>query len=184
MASIKVIFRTSSPQDCEGTLYYRIIHKRKVRQIHTGIRISKSEWNEEECMVTLSGTASRQEYLNAVQNKLDENVTRLKRVVNALDNAGTEYTASDVVEQYHKSDTVIGFISFARKLISENKDMGKVSAVAHYSSALNSFIRYHGESEVSFDEFDSKLMAGYEHHLKTLNLTPNTISFYMRKLLT
>lgn len=182
MASIKVIFRASSPKEREGTLYYRIIHKRKVRQIHTGNRISRGEWNDNESRIVISGTASRQEYLNAVQKKLDDNMKRLERIVSTLDNSGKEYTAGDVAEQYLNTDTVVGFISFARKIMAENKEMGKASALEHCTSAINSLIRFHGEEEIPFDEFDSKLMTAYECHLKGLNLTPNTISYYMRKL--
>lgn len=182
MASIKVIFRASSPKEREGTLYYRIIHKRKVKQIHTGNRINRNEWNDEESRVIVSGTAARQEYLNVVQKKLNDNLARLESIVSSLDKSGKDYAASVVAEMYLSSDTVVGFISFTRKLIDENKEMGKRSAVDHYTSALNSFIRFHGEGELSFDEFDNKLMCAYECHLKGIGLTPNTISYYMRKL--
>lgn len=35
MASIKVKFRPSTVADNEGTIYYQIIHERKVRQLLT-----------------------------------------------------------------------------------------------------------------------------------------------------
>lgn len=182
MASIKVIFRASSPKGHEGTLYFRIIHKRIVHQIHTDNHISRDEWNETESSIIISGASSRQEYLKAVQKKLDDNKGRLERIVSTLDHSSKEYTARDVAEQYLKSDKVAGFISFAYKIMEEDKEMGKTSALEHNSSALNSFIRFHGEGELSFDEFDSKLMTAYECHLKSLGLTPNSTSFYMRKL--
>lgn len=184
MASIKIIFRPSSPKENEGTLYYRIIHKRKMRQIHSGIRIARDEWSQEDCNVVLTCTPSRKEYLDAVRKTLDMNVMKLQRIIAALDNSAKEYTAADVAGQYLHADTVSGFMSFARKIIAENREMNKISAVAHYSSALNSFIRFHGEAELPFDEFNSKLMCGYECYLKNIDLTLNTISYYMRKLRT
>lgn len=182
MTSVKVIFRASSPTGKEGALYFRIIHKRKVRQLHTGSRIARDEWDEKGCNVIQAGTPSRLDYLISVQKKLDENTKRLEQIIDCLDNSGREYSVDEIVEQYLISPTVAGFISFTRKLIAESRMMGKTSAAEHYSTALNSFIRFHGNEDIPFDNFDSSLMIGYESYLKELNITPNTISFYMRKL--
>lgn len=45
MASIKVKFRPSTIADREGTIYYRIIHERKVRQLLSYYR----EFSYESC---------------------------------------------------------------------------------------------------------------------------------------
>lgn len=79
-------------------------------------------------------------------------------------------------------NTVTGFISFARDLIAECRAIGKASAAGHYSTALNSFIRFHGCQETPFDEFDTTLIIAYEHYLIDSGLAPNTTSYYMRKL--
>ena len=39
MATVKVKFRASSVATKEGTLFYQVIHKRIVRQIHTGYKL-------------------------------------------------------------------------------------------------------------------------------------------------
>lgn len=184
MASVKVIFRASSASQPTGTLYYRIIHKRIVRQIHTGIHIARQEWDNEKCMVipSLRASDTRREYLLMVKKKIRENLIRLECIIRSFERSGKEYTATNVVESYAATDTVVGFITFTHALIKEYKNMGNASAVAHYSSALNSFKRFHGEMELPFEEFDSKLMESYECYLKRLTLTPNTISYYMRKL--
>lgn len=182
MASIKVIFRASSPQSSEGTLYYRVIQKRKVRQIHTGIRISREEWDEPSSAVSVKGETTRQEQLKAIQKRLRDNLTRLEIIVAALDRDGKEYSAEMVAEQYLSPDAVVGFISFARKVIARCKEIGKVIAADHYTTALNSFIRFNGDEEISFDEIDSQLIERYEQYLKGNDLCPNTISYYMRKL--
>lgn len=182
MASIKVIFRASSPKAFDGTLYYRIIHKRKVRQIHTGLRISCYEWDRTEGNVIVSGAVTRQEYLNAVREKLAGDLKRLSIIVSNFDNSGRDYTAHDVADQFQNADAVVGFVSFARRYISERNEMGRTSEAQHCTSALNSFIRFHGEDELAFDELNSKLMMQYECHLKGLDLMPNTTSYYMRKL--
>jgi len=182
MATIKVIFRASSPGESEGTLYFRILHKRKVRQIHTGNRVAKNEWDNERESIRDDVNPARREYLKAVTDKLKENRRRLERIVDRLDKAGKEYTSAEVVERYSVSDTVVGFLSFGRKLVAENRRMGRISAAEHYSSALNSLVRFKGETDVAFDDFDSLFVSGYECYLKSIGLCPNTTSYYMRKL--
>lgn len=43
MATVKVKFRASSVATKEGTLFYQVIHKRIVRQIHTGYKLFPAE---------------------------------------------------------------------------------------------------------------------------------------------
>lgn len=184
MTTLKVIFRSSSTIGCEGTLYFRIIHKRKVRQIHTGHRILKSEWDSEKNEVKVSDDSGRKEYLVTVKNHLKENLQRLQLIIGTLDKSGKEYESDDIVNCYQSADTITGFISFARSVITEFKSMGKLSAAGHFSSALNSFIRFNGENEISLDGLDSKIILSYEQHLKSNGLCRNTTSYYMRKLRT
>lgn len=182
MATIKVIFRVASRGREEGTLYYRIIHRRKVRQIHTGNRILQKEWDEKEGRVVIGGSPTRKEYLCAMQAHLNDCIRRLNGIVEALENGGADYTSDDVVQQYAHADAAVGFISFARSLIADCKNIGRLSASEHYSSALNSFIRFYGDRELPFEEFDCRLIDGYEQFLRESDLTPNTTSYYMRKL--
>ncbi len=182
MASIRVIFKDVPHIEREGKLYYRIIHKRKVRHIHTGHAITRDEWDPKSRQVVVAGTEARCEYLNRVSNKLKENLARLERIATSLEQSGKEYSAADIVERYSSSDTVVGFISFARKIIAENRQMGKLSMSEHYSTTLNSLIRFHGEAELSFEEFDYRLVQRYEQYLKNAGLCPNSTSYYMRKL--
>lgn len=52
MATIKVKFRPSTVADREGTIYYQIIHERKVRQLLTDYKVFPPEWDESRAMVT------------------------------------------------------------------------------------------------------------------------------------
>lgn len=182
MATIKVIYRESSNGFGEGTLFYRIIHKRKSRQIHTGYRVERNEWDgESESIVANTGNC-RSDFLKSAHSRLELGKTRLQQIVAAIEKTGVEYTVDDVVEKFLAPDAVIGFLSYTRNLISRLKQMGKTRCAEHYTAALNSFIRFRGDVEVTFEEFDSNLLQGYECFLKKDGLIPNSISYYMRNL--
>lgn len=113
---------------------------------------------------------------------LTDDLSRFKEIIMRLDRAGSPYTASKVVELYVSPTNCGGFIAFARKLIRELKQIGKRRTAETYTTALNSFVRFHGESDLLFEELDSNLMIEYETYLKEHNVCPNSSSFYMRNL--
>lgn len=182
MAKIKIIFRFSSYEKNEGTLYYRVIHRQRVRQIHIGIILRSDEWDESAGRVIVKGSYSRRHYLRTVQERLNESSARLRSIVLDFERKRKEYSSEDVASSYFSGSAVKGFFSFTRKLIEEIRIIGKSSAAEHFSSTLNSLVRFCGLDELPFERFDSRLMVSYEEHLKSVGLTPNSTSFYMRKL--
>ena len=58
MATVKVKFRASSVATKEGTLFYQVIHKRIVRQIHTGYKLFPAEWDAIHSEVILPSATS------------------------------------------------------------------------------------------------------------------------------
>lgn len=182
MATIKVIFRASSPESVEGALFYRVIYKRKMRQIQSEHRIKRSEWNDDTNELVITADSSRTEYLNSVQCSLEESITRFRQIIVYLDKAGCEYSVGDVIDKFLAPDTEVGYISYARKLIAELKKIGKTRMADHYTTAINRFIRFNGEREVTFADFNSSLMERFECHLKENKICKNSISYYMRNL--
>lgn len=163
-------------------MFYRIIHKRRMRQVHTGNRIRKEEWNDEAGRVDVSGADPRAVYLNAVQSSLREGKSRFSLIISSLEKAGCEYTVDDIVARYNAPDTVVGFLSFARRHILGLRQTGRCRASDHYTTTMNSFIRFHGDSEIPFANFNSPLILRYESYLRDRELIPNSTSYYMRNL--
>lgn len=182
MATIKVILRVTSSSSAEGSLFYRIIHKRKVRQVHSGHRLSCREWDADNEKVIMPSDSSRTDFLHAVQCNLDERVARFRRIASCLDVTGEDYTVDDVTRKFLTSDTAVGYISYSRKLISDLRKIGKARLADHYTTALNRFMRFNGGEDVLFDDFDADLMEKFECHLKEGRICLNSISYYMRNL--
>lgn len=184
MATVKVKFRASSIETKEGSLYYQVIHNRLARQVHTSYKLYPSEWDTSRFKIVLPSDIEegRRNYLLSMKASLTDDLSRFKEIIMRLDRAGLPYTASKVVELYVSPTNCGGFIAFARKLIRELKQIGKRRTAETYTTALNSFVRFHGESDLLFEELDSNLMIEYETYLKEHNVCPNSSSFYMRNL--
>lgn len=74
------------------------------------------------------------------------------------------------------------FFQFAQSVISSQRVLGKIRMSETYATALNSFMRFRDNRDVSLDEIDSELMMAYESYLKNCGVSANTSSFYMRNL--
>ena len=184
MTTVKVKFRASSVPMKEGTLYYQVIHNRIARQVNSGYKLYPSEWDADSSKVILPSCIDKERecYLISVNIALTDNLSRFNKVIERLERADKPYTANKVVELYTSPTDCGGYITFARKLIEELKQIGKIRTAETYTTALNSFIRFHGECDLMFEEFDFNLMVKYETYLKEEDICPNSSSFYMRNL--
>ena len=90
MTSIKLKFRPSSVDGKEGSIYYQIIHNRKVRQLHTDYRILPEEWDETEENIIIRGyNSDRVNLLTNIRERINWDISRMKRTFSQQANIGT-----------------------------------------------------------------------------------------------
>lgn len=182
MATVKVKFRASTIPMKEGTVFYQVIHNRVARQVNTGYKLYSYEWNASctEIVFPPGIEDIRRNYLTSLKDALHEDIQRFKSIILRLERTGGNYTAEDVVNRYLTPSNTGGFMSFARNIIWQLKQIGKLRTAERYTTVINSFERFLGENDVHLDDFDSNLMVRYENFLKSSGVCPNTSSFYMR----
>ena len=184
MATVKTKFRASSSETKEGTLFYQVIHNRVARQIRAGYKLYPQEWDAEnkEIIFPPSTGETRRNYLVSLKSAVREDTKRLRNIVSYLNRTGNAYTADDVVAKYLSPTDNRCFLSFARSLVGQLKQIGKQCTADTYTTTINSFARFRSEQDVPLDDMDSDLMTAYETYLKSIGICPNSISFYMRNL--
>lgn len=184
MATIKVKFRPSSARNDEGTIFYRVIHDRVVRQVTTSYKLSKSEWNILEKDISHSENEGEcSDNLSSLKKHIYDDLSKFKSIISVLESFGQNYTADDIISSYSRKENHGNFISFIHETIQQLKLVGRLRTAETYSTALNSFSRFCSlRGNVDFNDIDATLMMEYENYLKSNGLIPNTISFYMRNL--
>lgn len=184
MATVNVKFRASSSCTKEGVLFYQLIHNRIVRRIRTDYKLYPQEWDAvNKKIIVPSGIGEiRRRYLNSLKDTLREDTERLKSIISRLGCTNKAYTAEDVVEKYLSPAGNSCFISFARNLIGQLRQIEKRCTADTYTTTMNSFERFRRGDDIPLDEMDSDLMAAYETYLKLHGICPNSTSFYMRNL--
>ncbi len=184
MATISIKFRASSSAGKEGALYYRVIHNRIASQLSSGYRLYPQEWDDRNMEVICPpGTGeNRRRYLSSLKESLLEGTKRFRGIILRFENAGSSYTAGDVVEAYRSSSNDPCLVSFANEIVTHLKTIGKKRTSETYAAAVKSFLRFRQGRDVPLDRMDSDLMMAYEAYLSTVGVCPNTVSFYMRNL--
>ena len=150
--SIKLKFRSSSVADREGTIYFQIIHDRKVRQLATS------------------------------SERIRNDLERLNRIVADFDRKGLPFEADDIITEYHRIISEHTLFTFMEGVIAQLKQMGKTRTAETYRATLNSFKKFRNGEDIMLDEVTSAMLEQYQAWLIAKGVVPNTISFYMKKL--
>ena len=182
MASIKVKFRPSTVADHEGTIYYQIIHERKVRQLLSDYKVFPSEWDESRSMVMTTQKSERKSFILSIRERIRWDVERLTKIDRKLDANGLSYTADDVIDEFNRYADEYSLFNYMESIIAKLKQNGKVRTSETYKSTLNSFKKFREDEDIMLDCLTSEIMEAYEawHHKR--GVAPNTISFYTRIL--
>ena len=182
MASIKVKFRPSTVADHEGTIYYQIIHERKVRQLLSDYKVFPPEWDESRSMVTTTQKSERKSFILSIRERIRWDVERLNKITKKLDANGLSYTADDVIDEFNRYANEYSLFNYMESIIVKLKQNGKVRTSETYKSALSSFKKFRQEEDIMLDCLTSEIMEAYEAWHKSRGVAPNTISFYTRIL--
>jgi len=182
MASIKVKFRPSTVADHEGTIYYQIIHERRVRQLLSEYKVFPSEWDESRSMVMTTQKSERKSFILSIRERIRWDVERLIKIDRKLDANGLSYTADDVIDEFNRYAHEYSLFNYMESIIAKLKQNGKVRTSETYKSTLNSFKKFREDEDIMLDCLTSEIMEAYEawHHKR--GVAPNTISFYTRIL--
>ena len=182
MASIKVKFRPSTVADHEGTIFYQIIHERKVRQFLTEYKVFPEEWDENRSMVTTARKCERRSTILSIRECIRRDIERLAKIDRKLDANGLIYTADDVIDEFNRYAQEYSLFNFMESVIAGLKRNGKIRTSETYRSALNSFRKFCNGRDIMLDCLSSEIMEAYEVWHKKRGNAPNTISFYTRIL--
>ena len=182
MATVKVKFRSSAVTGREGTIYYQIIHERKVRQLLTDYKVLSSEWDENRSMVTTNQKSERSSTILSIRERIRWDVERLTKINRKLDANGLIYTADDVIDEFNRYSKEYSLFNYMESIIAKLKQNGKIRTSETYRATLNSFKKFRKDEDIMLDCITSEVMENFEAWHKTRGVAPNSISFYTRIL--
>ena len=181
--SIKLKFRPSVKSDKEGSLYYQLIHERRVKQINTHYKIKSNEWDESnDAFVIPVDDSQRKHQVESIERYVKWDIQRLEKIVEEYEDRGLPYELTHIADAYQKLCQKHSLFTFMEDVIAQYQRHGQIRTSETYLTTLNSFKRFRMDVDVMLEEINSGLLLSYEYYLKMEGVTPNTISFYMHRL--
>ena len=167
----------------EGSLYYQLIYKRVIRQVLTEYKIFTDEWNsDKECLTLSTVDMKRYDYLSLIQQNIEWDNRRFQHIIQRLSSSNRQFNTDTVVQEFQNKSSDITLFNRMKKTISKLWKQGQYRTSETYTATLNSFRDFRNGKDLYFEEMDSDLLLSYEYYLKAKSLSPNTISFYMKRL--
>lgn len=167
----------------EGSLYYQVIYKRVIRQVLTEYKIFTDEWNsDKECLTLSTVDMKRYDYLSLIQQNIEWDNRRFQHIIQRLSSSNHQFNTDTVVQEFQNKSSDITLFNRMKKTISKLWKQGQYRTSETYTATLNSFRDFRNGKDLYFEEMDSDLLLSYEYYLKAKSLSPNTISFYMKRL--
>lgn len=177
MASLRITLRPNKSNPLQGTLVYRVIHRREVRRIKSDVTVSISDWDEEEQCIS----ASTPESIIA-QNTINTDATLIRNIIKSFDESRPRYSTDDIIAEYRRCKDIPSFSEFVRKEIDRRSSMNCSRIAVAYSSSLGRFNAFSNNSDIRIDCIDCDIIEAFQHWLIGTGICKNTISFYMRNL--
>lgn len=182
MTTVKVKFRPSTVEGLPGTIVYFVTHRRVVRQITTGYKVFPHEWDDKRSRPISADNDGRAAIVQLIIRKLRSDMERLSAIIERFESQSCNYSSDDVVEKFRHTEKKNTLFVFMESVIERLRQLDHSGTAKNYSAALGSFKRFRNNEDIQMERIDQMTMEDYQAYLKTVGLTPNSISFYMRIL--
>lgn len=180
MTTVKVKFYASSDPELPGRIIYQLNHNKRIRQIDTGFKLFPFEWDKESSKPYLSCDLRRTDFLRNIDEKLDNDMESLNRIICRLEKDMGDYTLEDVIREFYQARRGVSLFTYMEEIINKFRTLNQISTANNYLSALGSFRRFRRGKDISFPGIDSIVMEDYQGYMKAAGLMRNSVSFYLR----
>ena len=184
MATVKLKFRPSSVPETEGTLYYQVIHKRKVKWISTDYHITPTEWDDKSETLLIPPNGERRTELLLMRSIIEWELRQRKETIHKLETANKDITIDEICDAFNQIAPCKTVFTFLQEQVARQEQMKRQGTAKTYGNAYRSFRKFREDIDLTFDELTSDMMERYEAWLINRRLKQNSISCYLRTLST
>lgn len=182
MATIKLGFRPSDIMGAEGTIYYKLTHRRQVRVLSSGYHLMAENWSAESGMFVPSGDDRQQAHVRLVASMVNQELRRMAEAIAGRERARLEYTADELLGEFRSWPPVRTLFSYMRRLIESKRAGGRAGTASAYRSVLHSLMLFRDGCDLTFDMLTHDTISQYEGWLRARGVRANSSSSYMRVL--
>lgn len=150
----------------QATVYYQIRCGRLIKTFSSFIRVNIALWD------------GRQPVIESVREKINSDMERIHRIAGTCGDGDLD----EIVRKFRSHSDTAGLRGFISACAAHLEQEGRFGTGRNYRSTLRNISEYLGESDPSLTDIDNAWIQSYQDWLHRRQVSPNTISFYMRAL--
>jgi len=183
MTSVQFHLRPSSRgREFEGSLFIRVIHRRKALNITTSFHLFLSEWNEPHRQIIYRPEGvSRFLYLSGVEKMMVFEKEEFSSIISSLEEQG-DFSVTDIIRLYRLRKSGVPMLPFVEKLADHLITHGQIRTARAYQTASRGLAYFSGKSRFTLTDIRPSLLREFQEDMIEKGKTLNTVSFYMRNL--
>jgi len=183
MTSIQFHLRPSGRgREYEGSLFVRVIHRRKALNVTTSFRLYPSEWDEHHRRpVYHPEGVSRFLYLSGVEKMMVLEKELFSSIITTLEEQG-EFSVMDIVRLYRLRKSGVPMLPFVEKLADHLATHGQYRTARAYRTTSRGLIHFAGKNSFALKDLCPSILKEFQEDMVEKGKTLNTVSFYMRNL--
>lgn len=182
MATVKLKFRPSSVQSAEGTLYFQVTHKRKVKWLSTGLYVFPHEWDANTATVLVPAAGKRNAVLILVQSKVELALRQWKLVLNSMELNHNDFTVEELCDAFNRNPLPKTVFMFLQEQVVNKELMMRHGTARTYSNAYRRFKAFRNDVDLNFDQLTPGMIEHFEAWFIHRRLKQNSIRCYLRTL--
>lgn len=182
MATVKLKFRPSTVQSAEGTLYFQVTHKRKVKWLSTGLYVFPHEWDANTATVLVPAAGKRNAVLTLVQSKVELALRQWKLVLNSMELNHNDFTVEELCDAFNRNPLPKTVFMFLQEQVVNKELMMRHGTARTYSNAYRRFKAFRNDVDLTFDQLTPGMIEHFEAWFIHRRLKQNSIRCYLRTL--
>lgn len=169
--SISIYFRKEKiNKHNESFICAKISHNNESKRISLGIKINANDWDFEYNKV--KENAPNREYLQLL---IDTEIQKINKKILNYQIQNQKFTLDNLLEKPEKKQKTITVEKYFMKLVSQLKEIGKLSSASKYYFCLSSLSKFKSMN-ISFTDIDFQFLKDYEIYLRKKGLANNSIA--------
>lgn len=182
MATVKLKFRPSTVQFAEGTLYFQVTHKRKVKWLSTGLYVFPHEWDANTATVLVPAAGKRNAVLTLLQSKVELALRQWKIVLNSMELNHNDFTVEELCDAFNRNPLPKTVFMFLQEQVVNKELMMRHGTARTYSNAYRRFKAFRNDVDLTFDQLTPGMIEHFEAWFIHRRLKQNSIRCYLRTL--
>lgn len=181
--SIKISLDTRrEKKDGSYPIILRLAHGRNTIPISLGYSVPENDWDDSSGKIkkTYKGTSNVTRLNNLIQKR---KASALDIITQLQDSGEIQFLSiKELKNRIVSESSKTTFYKYTEAFIEELEDAGRFGYAQSVKSTMNAVKRFRNEKDLTFEEFNNKVLLQFDNYCRKNDLAVNSIAVYMKTI--